>query len=107
MTQSIPYDAVPTDPLKRRGWVVWQLKMRGGSLRQLARRVGLTQQSLSYGLVAPHGRAERAIADALDLTVQDLFPERYDPATGERLHHERPLKPSKKVVQSPATAEAA
>lgn len=72
------------DPAKRRAWVIYQLNLRGESLASLARRIGLTRTAPSYALRKPYPKMERAIADAVDVPVHVLFPDRYAP-NGERL----------------------
>ena len=72
------------DPAKRRAWVLYQLKLRGESLASLARRLGVDRTTPGYALRKPYPRMERAIAEAVEVPVHVLFPERYT-ATGERL----------------------
>lgn len=69
------------------------LKTRGLSLRALARELGVTHQAVGAALMAPSVRIEQAIADALDIAVTDLFPERFDDC-GNRLHLTRPANSS-------------
>jgi len=67
------------DPKKRRSWVMYQLHMQGKSLAQVGKDNGVnTRQSLYETFRKPYPRVEKVIADAVDLTPQQLFPERYD-----------------------------
>lgn len=72
------------DPAKRRAWVIYQLSLRGQSLASLARRLGVTRTTPGYALSKPYPRMERAIAEAVEVPVHVLFPDRYAP-NGERL----------------------
>jgi lambda repressor-like predicted transcriptional regulator len=80
---------VPNDPAERRGWIVWQLRLRGSSLAAIARRLGVVPQSVHGALNAPSERIEVAIAEDLGLPVQKVFPERFAP-DGRRLCQSRP-----------------
>lgn len=76
---------VPINPAERRGWIIWQLRLRGYSLRRIADEEGKFPQSVSYALGNPSADMEFAIARRLDMTPQQLWPERFD-ASGRRLH---------------------
>ena len=65
------------------------MRLRGKSLRRIAKSIGITPVAVSAALGIPSFRAEQAIAEALGLTPQQLFPERYDGA-GNRLHLVKP-----------------
>lgn len=82
---------IPKNPAERRAWVCFQLRLRGKSLSKIARAEGVSQQAVSNALMTPSSRLEQAIAEALELTAQDLFPERFDPM-GFRLSHTRPVQ---------------
>jgi Ner family transcriptional regulator len=77
-------DLVPKHPAERRVWIWVQLRLRGTSLRRLAAENGVSQQAMSHALVSPSSHLEEVIAQALGLTAQQLFPERFD-ALGNRL----------------------
>lgn len=85
MTTSITPNEVPRESLKRRVWVVYQLRLRGTSLRQVAIAAGVSPQGLSRALTQPSQKSEQIIAKALGLKVEDLFPERFDD-DGRRLY---------------------
>ena len=72
-----------SDPGKRRAWVQYQLKVKGRSLASLARELGVVRHAPGHALAKPYPRMEHAIAEAIGIPVQVLFPERYFP-NGER-----------------------
>ncbi len=80
---------IPKNPAERRAWVVYQLRIRGLSLKALGHEVGVTQQAMSAALTGPNFHLEPVIAAALGLTAQQLFPERFTPS-GRRIGHTRP-----------------
>jgi len=84
MTINLSTVNVPKSPAERRAWIVYQLRIRGASLRRLAAQVGVSPQAMSNALMLPSSHLEPVIAEALGLTVQQLFPERFD-ALGTRV----------------------
>lgn len=66
------------DPAKRRAWVKYQFHLQGRSMAQLAAEVGVERCTLYWVFKRPYPRMERIVADALGMTPQELFPERYD-----------------------------
>lgn len=80
--------AVPKEPAFRRAWLVYQLRLRGWSLRQLASQEGVSYEALARTMVEPNSHLEPLIARVLGTTVRELFPERFD-ASGRRLHRTR------------------
>lgn len=62
---------------RRRAWVIYHLKLKGESLASLARKAGVNRRQTQKALARSYPRMEAVIADALDIEVQDLFPERY------------------------------
>lgn len=79
---------IPKEPASRRAWVIYQLRVRGLSLSQLAADIGVSQQAMSEALMRPSSHIEPVIAKAIGVSVEQLFPERYD-AAGNRLFRER------------------
>jgi lambda repressor-like predicted transcriptional regulator len=79
---------IPKNPAVRRAWVCYQLRLRGTSLRRIAQQHNVSPQAVSAALMTPSSHIEQAIAAALDLTPEQLFPERFD-AVGHRLTHTR------------------
>lgn len=64
------------------GWdrhdIVAEIRRRGSSLAELARQEGLKRPTMTWSLVMPHKRANRAIADFLGVSLNRLWPEWYD-----------------------------
>lgn len=56
-----------------------ELRIRGTSLAQIGRELGISGTSMSPVGLGKHRskRIERAIADALGTTPEELYPERY------------------------------
>jgi len=75
---------IPQNSVHRRRWVIYQLSLKGLSLRQLAIREGVTTQAMSGALMTSSSHLREVIATALGLTAQTLFPEDFD-AAGNRL----------------------
>lgn len=98
MTTDLTTLDVPKNPAERRAWVVYQLRIRGLSLRALGRRVGVTQQAMSNTLSGPNSHLEPIISEAIGLTPQQLFPERFTKA-GSRIGWTRQPK-RKRIVRS-------
>jgi lambda repressor-like predicted transcriptional regulator len=65
------------------------LKVSGQSLAGIAASLGVCRQAVSSALLTPSERIEQAIADALKIPVQTLFPERFD-RSGVRIPRTRP-----------------
>lgn len=80
---------IPKNTAERRLWVIFELKRKGLSLSKIARSLDVTRQSVRSALSEPSARIEQAIANALELPVEQLFFERFD-ADGNRIHHTRP-----------------
>lgn len=90
---------IPKEPAARRAWVLYQLRLRGWSFNSLAKRHGVSRQTLSMACLIPSSHMERILAKALGLKVEDLFPERFDAATGRRLHVTRaPQRTTQRAV---------
>jgi Ner family transcriptional regulator len=75
-----------TDSRARRIWVKAQLEILGKSFASIAREHGWHRNAVSSAMMVPLAAQERAIAEALGTTAEELFPERYDAETGVRLH---------------------
>ncbi len=78
----------PRDPRERAAWVQYQLKLRGLTFTDLGRREGVSQQAVKSALYSASQYLEEAIAQAIGLSPELLFPERFD-ASGRRLHKSR------------------
>lgn len=80
---------IPKKPAIRREWIGYQLRIRGLSLRALSRQEGVSHQAVSAAASGGGSRhLQEAIAAALGLHPQDLFPELYD-EHGNRLGRTR------------------
>lgn len=88
---------IPHDPRKRRLWIIFQLQSKGKSLSSLAGDEGVSQQAISAS-AAGNGSSHlrEALAAAIGVTAQDLFPEHFD-VCGNRLR--KPRKPQRKSLQ--------
>lgn len=62
------------------------LRKRGLSLADVSRAIGLRGDSARVALRQPWPRVERAIADALGVTPEELWPGRYDTAGRPKRH---------------------
>lgn len=77
-TKDTPLPPFIQDPAKRRAWINFQFHLRGTSVAALAAEHGTVRQAAYHVFTRPYPRMERLIADALGVTPQQLFPERYD-----------------------------
>ncbi len=82
---SIDPSEVPPHIYDRRSWIAAKLARRGLSQGRLAAALGCSRQTLGQCLIAPKSaRIDAGIAEAIGLTPQQLFPERYA-ADGSRM----------------------
>lgn len=70
-------ESIPADPMQRNEWIKFQLRIRGSSLSQLARDLGVTRQAVRNALTSRYPRMERVIAAELGLDPETIWPERY------------------------------
>jgi Ner family transcriptional regulator len=90
--------SIPLESRERREWIKYQLRLRGSSLAQVAREQGVSRDASTLALRKPYPRMERALAKALGLKPEQIWPERYD-ANGRP---NRPLgRPRKKTDSEP------
>lgn len=80
------------DPIKRRAWVIYQVRMQGHTLAQIAERAGVTRQAIYKVFQTSYPRMEKIIADALGLRPVDIWSERYDADGLPRYRMGRPKK---------------
>jgi len=66
------------DSSRLRGLLKFTLSAQGLTISDLARVYGITGSSLCNAFYVPFPKAERIIADALNLQPWDLWPERYE-----------------------------
>ena len=95
--QPKPSAEVIADNSIRWAWIQFQLKSTGRSFAKLARDTGVVKETLTKVKTAHYPRMERVIADALGLTAQELFPERYDGHGLPKLYRGRKSNPVKNV----------
>ncbi|MQX36859.1 helix-turn-helix domain-containing protein [Roseospira navarrensis] len=88
MTHDPSNTAIPKNPAERRAWIVYRLRSLGLSLAELGRQTGVSAQAMSAACVAPNIHLEPVIAEAIGLTPQELFPERWSEC-GRRLTQSR------------------
>jgi len=69
---------MPHDPAQRWEWIKYQLRLRECSTAKLARQLGVTDRAIRAVKTTPYPRMERAIAEALGVKTQELWPERWD-----------------------------
>lgn len=82
------------DSSKRRAWILYQLSLKDMSIASIARDVGISRQAMWQALVKPYPRAEKIIAECLNLPPQTLFPERYTSSGEPNRKRGRPSKQS-------------
>jgi Ner family transcriptional regulator len=86
----VPLKGDPKD-----GWnrfdIIAAVRKRGSSLAGIARGVGLSRKSMSWALIRPHDRANRAIAAFLKVPPHELWPEWFD-ASGQRIGARSPSR---------------
>lgn len=82
---------IPLDPAQRWEWIKYQLRTNGTSLAKLARELRVSGPAIKNVKRTAYPRMERAIAGALDLQVEVLWPERWNAdGTPQRLRPKRP-----------------
>jgi Ner family transcriptional regulator len=97
---------IPLDPALRWEWIKYQLRTNGTSLAKLARELRVTGPALKNVKRTAYPRMERAIALALDLQVEVLWPERWNAdGTPNRMRPKRPESmPKRAAKNNPACA---
>ncbi len=81
------------------------IKRRYGSQLDLARETGLSSSKISAALGSSYPEVERAIAAALGLPVQQLWPDRYWPNGRRRQSNTRPQRARASQNAKPITDE--
>lgn len=95
--------AIFSDPKRRRAWVIYRVSLQGRSLAHYAREAGVTRTCLYRAFIQPYPRMEKIVADAVGLTPQILFPERYDADGLPNRPMGRPKKSIHKTINKTAT----
>lgn len=70
-------DAVPADPQDRWAWILYRLNRRRITLGSIAERLGMVRQAASQVRWWPNAVLEQAIAEAAEVPVHLLWPDRY------------------------------
>jgi Ner family transcriptional regulator len=65
------------DNIDRTLWVQMELKSRGLSFAAIGRQLGVSRTAVRLAMHSSSERLEHAIAAAIEVTPQQLFPERY------------------------------
>jgi len=66
-----------SEPKTRNAWIIYQAKLKGRTLAQIAREAGVSRQCIYSVFRRPYPRMEKVVADALGMAVNVLWPERY------------------------------
>lgn len=73
-------ESIVSDPDTRREWIKFQLKLRGTSYAKIGEQLGVSRHAPKLALYSSYPRMEKAIAAALDMTPEQIWPERYGKA---------------------------
>lgn len=91
MKTKTPSPEVPSDPELRWEWIKFQLRAKGTSLAKVARKMNVSISAVLNVKRLPYPRMERAIAKALGLEPNELWPDRWDASgTPQRQRPKRP-----------------
>lgn len=80
---------IPSDNRERWEWVKYQLRLRGSSLSQIARDLSVDRSAPARTVSRNYPKMQNAIASALGMNPQQIWPERYPAEAAEVLHHYR------------------
>lgn len=78
MVAAMNINEIPRDPARRWEWIKYQLRIRGSSAAQLARKMKITDRAIRAAKERSYPRVEREIASTLDTLPQVLWPERWN-----------------------------
>lgn len=67
-------------PDTRREWIKFQLKLCGTSYAQIGEQMGVSRHAPKRALYIHYPKMERAIAEAIGMTPEQIWPERYGKA---------------------------
>ena len=70
--------STPQEPELRWEWVKYQLRLRGLTLADLARKLGVSGTAVKNTKWTPYPRMERVIAERLGRQPEDIWPERWN-----------------------------
>ncbi|QLJ12706.1 helix-turn-helix domain-containing protein [Pseudomonas putida] len=71
-------NGIPKDPALRWEWIKFQLRAHDTSLSELARQLGVERNALHNVKRVPYPRMETAIAKAIGLKPEQIWPERWN-----------------------------
>jgi Ner family transcriptional regulator len=95
------FDLTNSRQTRPNGWhpaeVICAVRMKGESLASLGRKMRLSRKSLSWALTKPHIRANRAIAEFLDVPLNELWPQWFD-SEGKLISREATPRPEIKRI---------
>jgi len=89
---------IPTDPVVRREWIKFQLRLRGWTLSNLSRAYGASRHCAILAMRKPYPKWERIIAAQLDLPPEALWPERYGESAKVNGNHKSVAAQRKKTL---------
>jgi len=69
---------IPRDPEQRWEWIKYQIRSRGMTMTALAASLGVTHKAMGNAKYGPYPRMERGIAKLLEMTPQQIWPERWN-----------------------------
>lgn len=75
-----------------------EIRRQYGSLKALAEAVGETKGRLSLSLLKPYPKVDRSVAKAIDVPLNELWPDRYHP------DGTRKLAPRSRTSRRPASS---
>ncbi|WP_341893847.1 helix-turn-helix domain-containing protein [Ferrovibrio terrae] len=76
---TVPTLVVPKNPVERRIFIKLQLELRGLSFAAIARQRGVARVTVSKTAAgAPSAPLQAALAEAIEMPVEVVFPERFD-----------------------------
>jgi len=88
---------IPKEPVARREWIKYQLRLKGYSLARFSREYGTCRESATQALRRPVPLWEGRIAEKIGCRPQDLWPERY--LEDGRPNRHSPLYPLKGITR--------
>lgn len=71
-------EQVLSKPDTRNEWIKFQLGLRGLSFASIARENNITRHCVKKALYMSYPKMERLLAAALEMPVEQLWPERYN-----------------------------
>lgn len=68
---------VPVDPEEKAAWIKYQLNKKNLSYSAIARQENVSRETPRRALYRSYPRMEKVIAEALGMTPEEIWPERY------------------------------